>query len=207
MKRQLLCLILAYFFIYVLVLGVYWAFKYAGGCAADWACVLDEDRTIGILTLTSYMLTPALAIGGFISWKIQHNRGLLAEEAKHIFLAVNNDLKNLNQMEYLLEHHNLKTDISDLSEQIQQTYQNLRNGNLDIYADALVLYEMSNDEKLAHIRHSYHDAGLALLNDLKKLKDGPITTSLQTQIEQTLARKKDLNQPFKQVLRQYMIFK
>ena len=103
MKRQLLCLILAYFFIYVLVLGVYWAFKYAGGCATDWACVLDEDRTIGILTLTSYMLTPALAIGGFISWKIQHNRGLLAEEAKHIFLAVNNDLKNLNQMEYLLE--------------------------------------------------------------------------------------------------------
>ena len=184
MKRQLLCLILAYFFIYVLVLGVYWAFKYAGGCAADWACVLDEDRTIGILTLTSYMLTPALAIGGFISWKIQHNRGLLAEEAKHIFLAVNNDLKNLNQMEYLLEHHNLKTDISDLSEQIQQTYQNLRNGNLDIYADALVLYEMSNDEKLAHIRHSYHDAGLALLNDLKKLKDSPITNSLQTQIEQ-----------------------
>ena len=207
MKRQLLCLILAYFFIYVLVLGVYWAFKYAGGCAADWACVLDEDRIIGILTLTSYMLTPALAIGGFISWKIQHNRGLLAEEAKHIFLAVNNDLKNLNQMEYLLEHHNLKTDISDLSEQIQQTYQNLRNGNLDIYADALVLYEMSNAEKLAHIRHSYHEAGLALLNDLKKLKDGPITNSLQTQIEQTLARKKDLNQPFKQVLRQYMIFK
>jgi len=30
---------------------------------------------------------------------------------------------------------------------------------------------------------------------------------LQTQIEQTLAQKKDLNQPFKQVLRQYMIFK
>ena len=207
MKRQLLCLILAYFFIYVLVLGVYWAFKYAGGCAADWACVLDEDRTIGILTLTSYMLTPALAIGGFISWKIQHNRGLLAEEAKHIFLAVNNDLKNLNQMEYLLEHHNLKTDISDLSEQIQQTYQNLRNGNLDIYADALVLYEMSNDEKLAHIRHSYHDAGLALLNDLKQLQDGPITASLKAQIEQSLAHKKDLNQPFKQVLRQYMIFK
>ena len=207
MKRQLLCLILAYFFIYVLVLGVYWAFKYAGGCAADWACVLDEDRTIGILTLTSYMLTPALAIGGFISWKIQHNRGLLAEEAKHIFLAVNNDLKNLNQMEYLLEHHNLKTDISDLSEQIQQTYQNLRSANLDIYADALVLYEMSNDEKLAHIRHSYHDAGLALLNDLKQLQDGPITASLKAQIEQSLAHKKDLNQPFKQVLRQYMIFK
>ena len=207
MKRQFLGLILAYFFIYVLVLGVYWAFKYAGGCAADWACVLDEDRTIGILTLTSYMLTPALAIGGFISWKIQHNRGLLAEEAKHIFLAVNNDLKNLNQMEYLLEHHNLKTDISDLSAQIQQTYQNLRNGNLDNYADALVLYEMSNDEKLAHIRHSYHAAGLALLNDLKQLQDGPITASLKAQIKQSLAHKKDLNQPFKQVLRQYMIFK
>ena len=131
MKRQFLCLILAYFFIYVLVLGVYWAFKYHGGCAADWVCVFDEDRTISILTLTSYMLTPALAIGGFLSWKIQHNRGLLAEEAKHLFLAVNSDLKNLNQMEYLLEHHNLKTDISDLSAQIQQTYQNLRSANLD----------------------------------------------------------------------------
>ena len=85
MKRQFLGLILAYFSIYVLVLGVYWAFKYHGGCAADWVCVFDEDRTISILTLTSYMLTPALAIGGFLSWKIQHNRGLLAEEAKHLF--------------------------------------------------------------------------------------------------------------------------
>ena len=207
MKLQLLLLILAYFSIYVLVLAVYWALKYTGVCAGDWTCVLDEERILNILTITSYMLTPALAIGGFLSWKIQHNRGLLAEEAKHLFLAVNSDLKNLNQMEYLLEHHNLKTDISDLSAQIQQTYQNLRSANLDIYADALVLYEMSNDEKLAHIRHSYHDAGLALLNDLKQLQDGPITASLKAQIEQSLAHKKDLNQPFKQVLRQYMIFK
>ncbi len=85
MKRQFLGLILAYFSIYVLVLGAYWAFKYHSGCAADWVCVFDESRTISILTLTSYMLTPALAIGGFLSWKIQHNRGLLAEEAKHLF--------------------------------------------------------------------------------------------------------------------------
>ena len=83
----------------------------------------------------------------------------------------------------------------------------MRSANLDIYADALVLYEMSNDEKLAHIRHSYHAAGLALLNDLKQLQDGPITASLKAQIKQSLAHKKDLNQPFKQVLRQYMIFK
>ena len=207
MKLQLLLLILAYFFIYVLVLAVYWAFKYTGVCAGDWACVVNEEHTIGILTITSYMLTPALGIGGFLSWKIQHNRGLLAEEAKHLFLAVNTDLKNLQQLQYLMAHQAANANISDLTQQLSRTYQDLRSANLDIYADALVLYEMSDDERLLTIRDAYHDVGLGLLQHLKQCVAGTQTPALATEIDTALAHKKHLNHQFKQALRQYIIFK
>ncbi len=69
MKLQLLLLILAYFSIYMLVLAVYWALKYTGVCAGDWACVLDEERILNILTITSYMLTPALASSAASNWR------------------------------------------------------------------------------------------------------------------------------------------
>ena len=207
MKLQLLLLILAYFFIYVLVLAVYWAFKYTGVCAGEWACVFDEEHTLGILTITSYMLTPALGIGGFLSWKIQHNRGLLAEEAKHLFLAVNTDLKNLQQLQYLMAHQAANANISDLTQQLSRTYQDLRSANLDIYADALVLYEMSDDERLLKIRDAYHDAGLDLLQHVKQCVEGMQTPTLAATIDTTLAHKKHLNHQFKQALRQYIIFK
>mgnify|MGYP000479347185 FL=1 len=207
MKLQLLLLILAYFFIYVLVLAVYWAFKYTGVCAGEWACVFDEEHTLDILTITSYMLTPALGIGGFLSWKIQHNRGLLAEEAKHLFLAVNTDLKNLQQLQYLMAHQAANANISDLSQQLSRTYQDLRSANLDIYADALVLYEMSDDERLLKIRDAYHDAGLDLLQHVKQCVEGMQTPALAAAIDTTLAHKKHLNHQFKQALRQYIIFK
>ena len=207
MKLQLLLLILAYFFIYVLVLAVYWAFKYTGVCAGEWACVFDEEHTLGILTITSYMLTPALGIGGFLSWKIQHNRGLLAEEAKHLFLAVNTDLKNLQQLQYLMAHQAANANISDLSQQLSRTYQDLRSANLDIYADALVLYEMSDDERLLKIRDAYHDAGLDLLQHVKQCVEGMQTPALAAAIDTTLAHKKHLNHQFKKALRQYIIFK
>ena len=206
MKLQLLLLILAYFFIYILVLAVYWAFKYTGVCAGDWACVVNEEHTIGILTITSYMLTPALGIGGFLSWKIQHNRGLLAEEAKHLFLAVNTDLKNLQQLQYLMAHQAANANISDLTQQLSRTYQDLRSANLDIYA-ALVLYEMSDDERLLKIRDAYHDAGLDLLQHVKQCVEGTQTPALAAAIDTTLAHKKHLNHQFKQTLRQYIIFK
>ena len=207
MKLQLLLLILAYFFIYVLVLAVYWAFKYTGVCAGDWACVVNEEHTIGILTITSYMLTPALGIGGFLSWKIQHNRGLLAEEAKHLFLAVNTDLKNLQQLQYLMAHQAANAKISELSKQLSRTYQDMRNGDLDIYADALVLYEMSDDERLVKIRDAYHDIGLDLLQHVKQWVSGNHTPALADAIDTALAHKKHLNHQFKQTLRQYIIFK
>ena len=207
MKLQLLLLILAYFFIYVLVLAVYWAFKYTGVCAGEWACVFDEEHTLGILTITSYMLTPALGIGGFLSWKIQHNRGLLAEEAKHLFLAINTDLKNLQQLQYLMAHQAANANISDLTQQLARTYQDLRSANLDIYADALVLYEMSDDERLLKIRDAYHDAGLDLLQHVKQCVEGTQTPALAAAIDTTLAHKKHLNHQFKQALRQYIIFK
>ena len=207
MKLQLLLLILAYFFIYVLVLAVYWAFKYTGVCAGEWACVFDEEHTLGILTITSYMLTPALGIGGFLSWKIQHNRGLLAEESKHLFLAVITDLKNLQQLQYLMAHQAANANISDLTQQLSRTYQDLRSANLDIYADALVLYEMSDDERLLKIRDAYHDAGLDLLQHVKQCVEGTQTPALAAAIDTTLAHKKHLNHQFKQALRQYIIFK
>ena len=207
MKLQLLLLILAYFFIYVLVLAVYWAFKYTGVCAGDWACVVNEEHTIGILTITSYMLTPALGIGGFLSWKIQHNRGLLAEEAKHLFLAVNTDLKNLQQLQYLMAHQAANANISDLTQQLSRTYQDLRSANLDIYADALVLYEMSDDERLVKIRDAYHDIGLDLLQHVKQWVAGNHTPALADAIDTALTDKKHLNHQFKQTLRQYIIFK
>ena len=189
------------------MLAVYWAFKYTGVCACDWACVLDEERTIGILTTTSYMLTPALGIGGFLSWKIQHNRGLLAEEAKHLFLAVNTDLKNLQQLQYLMAQQAANTNISDLTQQLSRTYQDLRSANLDIYADALVLYEMSDDERLVKIRDAYHDIGLDLLQHVKQWVAGNHTPALADAIDTALAHKKHLNHQFKQTLRQYIIFK
>ena len=207
MKLQLLLLILEYFLISVLVLAVYWAFKYTGVCAGDWACVVNEEHTIGILTITSYMLTPALGIGGFLSWKIQHNRGLLAEEAKHLFLAVNTDLKNLQQLQYLMAHQAVNANISDLTQQLSRTYQDLRSANLDIYADALVLYEMSDDERLVKIRDAYHDIGLDLLQHVKQWVAGNHTPALADAIDTALAHKKHLNHQFKQTLRQYIIFK
>lgn len=83
-----------YLLIYLVVLAVCGFFQYFSNCQGQsLICAFSMSGINSIITRTAYVLTPIIAIIGFLSWKNQHNKLVLTEEAKKLLLAINNDIK------------------------------------------------------------------------------------------------------------------
>lgn len=81
MKKDILKYIIIYFLIYLALILFYGMFQKYYICTGmvGFKCSFDEQKLLNFLTVASYILTPLVAIIGFLSWKDQHNKNIQNE--------------------------------------------------------------------------------------------------------------------------------
>lgn len=109
----------------------------------------------------------------FNDWKDQHNKTVIAEEAKSLLISINDDIEVITSISGTLRNkdrdiffHEIYDD--ELSKRIKRISEN----NYKISSKALILYELSEDEELKEIRDKYDRNMLELQKKIHQhLKD------------------------------------
>lgn len=146
-----------YLLVYLIVLAFCGFFQYMYECQGQsLSCAFSKDGFNTIITTTAYVLTPVVAIIGFLNWKQQHNKLVLAEEAKKLLLAINDDIKLFTDIHGTLiaignNIPNPQICENELFIKIQMLGSNIPN----VASKALILSELANDEKLSQIKIDY----------------------------------------------------
>lgn len=74
-----------YLLVYVIVLFIATFFQYFTVCQGkSLSCVIDLEGVNTVITTTAYVLTPIVAIIGFVSWKSQYNIQLKKDDLKSL---------------------------------------------------------------------------------------------------------------------------
>ena len=74
-----------YLLVYVIVLFIAAFFQYFTVCQGkSLSCVIDLEGVNTVITTTAYVLTPIVAIIGFVSWKSQYNIQLKKDDLKSL---------------------------------------------------------------------------------------------------------------------------
>ncbi|MDY6459703.1 MULTISPECIES: hypothetical protein [Acinetobacter] len=75
-----------YLLVYLVVLAFCGFFQYMYECQGQsLSCAFSKDGFNTIITTTAYVLTPIVAIIGFLSWKKQHNKNIISNAAIEIW--------------------------------------------------------------------------------------------------------------------------
>ncbi|MBU3847014.1 MAG: hypothetical protein H9855_08575 [Candidatus Acinetobacter avistercoris] len=94
MKSEIEKYIWYYLSVYIIILIIFGFFQFISICnAQSLNCKLDGENIFNILTVTAYVLTPIIAIIGFISWKVQFNKQLTT----NYFIEVITAMRDLHQ--------------------------------------------------------------------------------------------------------------
>lgn len=151
MKKEIEKYVGLYLMVYIAVLVVCGFFQYMAVCQGkSLDCAFSMSKTNTIITTTSYVLTPIIAIIGFINWKVQYNIQLEKDDLKSIKLKV---IKFKELMQYFDVHfRDLYTDI-------------IKNNNSD-FNEMLVDYE-DNKHELAQKRRSLSDISMKYYSALE----------------------------------------
>lgn len=148
-----------YLLVYITILAICGFFQYIAVCSGkSLACAFDMEGVNTIITTTAYVLTPIIAIIGFINWKVQYNIQLEKEDLKSIKIEV---IKFKELMQYFDVHfRDLYTDI-------------VKNSNND-FNEMLIEYQ-NNKHELAQKRRFLSDISMkyysALENSITFKKD------------------------------------
>jgi hypothetical protein len=141
-----------YLLVYLIVLSVIGFFQYMAICQGkSLVCAFSMNGINTIITTTSYVLTPIVAIIGFINWKVQYNIQLEKDDLKSIKIEVikfkellqyfdihfrdlyiditNNNINDLNEMlyEYQGDKYELAQKRRNLSDITMKYYSTLEN--------------------------------------------------------------------------------
>lgn len=88
-----------YLLVYICVLAICGIFQFVSACnGASLECVLNTTQINTIVSTTAYVLTPLVAIIGFLSWKNQYNKVTVSQLSKEIYKSL--DDKNLLAYRY-----------------------------------------------------------------------------------------------------------
>ncbi|MGB9191702.1 hypothetical protein [Acinetobacter sp.] len=81
MKKEIIKFVLIYVFVYVVLSLIYGITQKYLICIdmKGFECTFSEVKFLAFLTVLSYILTPIVAIIGFISWREQHNKQIQNE--------------------------------------------------------------------------------------------------------------------------------
>lgn len=91
----------------------------------------------------------------FNDWKDQHNKTVIAEEAKSLLIAINDDIEVITSISGTLRNKNRSLLVHEIYDEIATRTKKINENNYKISSKALVLYELNDDEKLKEIRDKY----------------------------------------------------
>lgn len=148
-----------YLGVYVVVLAICGFFQYFYYCQGQsLMCAVTKTGIVDIVTVTAYVLTPIVAIIGFLSWKHQHNKLVLADEAKELLIAINDDIKLFTDISgYLRSRENNLAIRNCIAMDYLARVRRLGDNVTNVSSKALVLYELTDDEDLNMLRIEYHE--------------------------------------------------
>lgn len=197
-----------YLLVYLVVLGICGFFQYMSICQGkSLSCAFSMNGMDTIITTTAYVLTPIVAIIGFQSWKQQHNKLALADEAKKLLIAVNDDIKLFTDISGTFRSKNSTASIQEiydenLSARIHKLSENITN----VSSKALILYELTNDDELNSFRHEYsefmHDLHCQIVKDFENNQSIENILQILDFNKYSFLRN---NKLFKQLIRSYII--
>lgn len=140
-----------YFSVYLIVLFICGFFQYFAVCnGQSLECAFSMEGLNTIITTTAYVLTPIVAIIALLTWKLQHNKLTLANEAKSLIKAIDGDLKPLSYIKLDLKKLNPKMKLSEQEAvlNILDILKKLPKNQNKITSRNGLFYNLSGDEKL-----------------------------------------------------------
>lgn len=157
MKNKSFEYLFFYFLIYVLLVALYGLVEYVTVCKdmQGYECNLNQNKLISFLTVVAYVLTPAVAIIGFQTWKEQHNKSIFSSNAREILVILNqlnslidemstnfnNTPQSIGYIDYT-SYHKMHKDYKDISTELEKKYREL--------------YELTLDENIKKYIDTYH---------------------------------------------------
>lgn len=162
---------------------------------------------IALLSFGGTMFTGLVVFLVFNDWKDQHNKTVIAEEAKALLLAINDDIEALVKVSSKIRNdRNNQTVKQFLNEEFLDKLNNFGNRNILVASKALILYELCEDQDLFKIREKYHDF-LANLNEeiLKHIKINSQTTEITNMLNKEIPKFIKLNKEYKVIVKKYIL--
>ena len=146
-----------YLGVYVVVLAICGFFQYFYYCQGQsLMCAVTKTGIVDIVTVTAYVLTPIVAIIGFLNWKLQHNSLILADEAKELLIAINDDIRIFTDISSFFRTINPDLKIQEIyNEDISHFLRDLSTNSSKILSKSMILYELNDDPNFFKIRNDY----------------------------------------------------
>lgn len=157
-----------YLLVYVVVLFIAAFFQYFALCQGkSLSCIIDMKGVNTVITTTAYVVTPIVAIIGFLSWKSQYNIQLEKD-----------DLKSLKQ-----ETIELVEILRYFDSHLEEIYNAIKNPKITSLDQAFPDTEEINKE-LSKIRRQYSFSSIKYSSKLKnvydKFEDNSIVSEVQS---------------------------
>lgn len=129
-----------YLLVYIFALVIAGIFQFVWVCnGASLECVLNTTEINTIVSTTSYVLTPLVAIIGFLSWKNQYNKVTVSQLSKEIY-------KSLDEENLLAFHYRgcIKPAATETENDIAMRYDLLNKSN-QLYDHIRLLGKLTNN--------------------------------------------------------------
>ncbi|MCE6007561.1 hypothetical protein [Acinetobacter soli] len=157
-----------YLLAYVFILAVCGGFQYFTECQnRSFTCSFDVTSFNTIITTTSYVLTPIVAIIGFLSWKRQHNKQTISQLSKEAYEYLSSqNLIAFNYSKYISSSY-----IGEVvNDQIRSDLINTTNKTFDLIR---LICKITNNTKLETLNEQNRTAITALvINFDMRFEDG-----------------------------------
>lgn len=155
-----------YLTFYLIVITLCGVVQYYHVCHGEsFNCELYLTGLNTIITTTAYVVTPIVAIIGFLSWKRQHNKETISEISRKIYELI--DEQNLSAFHFQgyisdyykgsCEHENLKRELIEITYKVTDRIR--------------LLCKITNNNKLENLNESNRTAVLAIIMNFEIRKE------------------------------------
>lgn len=147
-----------YLLVYVIVLAVCGFFQYMAVCQGQsLACVFDMDGINKIITTTAYVLTPIVAIIGFLSWKGQYNKTTISGLSKEIYnLLDEENLLAFKYRGYISDYYKKSNNNSHLRNELMEK-------SNQIFDKIRLLQKITNNDKLEKLNQDNRTSSYGII--------------------------------------------
>lgn len=147
-----------YLLTYIFVLSVCGGFQYLTECQNKLSiCGFNMTGFNTIIVTTSYVLTPIIAIIGFLSWKRQHNKQTISQLSKEAYELLSS--QNLTAFNYSGYIHSCY-DSGDIDDQIRYDLISKTNNTFDVIR---LICKITNNKKLERFNENNRTSAIGVI--------------------------------------------